>query len=311
MIKIVIENPHWAHRAALIETANYLLKMAEVNRTEGAPTSEVFKQMEDEIINNWTEIPKPIIDERNGIDLEIAENLQEPVCYVGGNAIQPNTTIIAREDKAIHTRVIMNKSTGLFMTVAINYPLPEGYTEYSQCTSQEKEKIHADFHSQEDENPAKIFKKPEINPIGSDTDIHMELDTRGFPWDERIHARTKTKNKDGSWKYLRGVGPKTVEEVEGKYLIEKKLFNPPPPIPVPNNVIPIAPPIVEPELPKPLTFTDIMTSVTNAIKEKKLNREGVNFILKDYGLVMLSDLSKRPDLFFAVNDRLQGVINNA
>lgn len=31
------------------------------------------------------------------------------------------------------------------------------------------------------------------------------LDVHGRPWDGRIHAKTKTQNKDGSWKYGKGV----------------------------------------------------------------------------------------------------------
>lgn len=33
----------------------------------------------------------------------------------------------------------------------------------------------------------------------------VELDSRGLPWDSRIHASTKSKKKDGSWTSLRGL----------------------------------------------------------------------------------------------------------
>lgn len=39
------------------------------------------------------------------------------------------------------------------------------------------------------------------------------LDSQGIPWDARIHASTKTKLQDGSWKIRRNLDPKTVAEV--------------------------------------------------------------------------------------------------
>lgn len=43
-----------------------------------------------------------------------------------------------------------------------------------------------------------------------------ELDSNGMPHDNRIHAATKTKNKDGSWRNLRGVDPELVKVVEAE-----------------------------------------------------------------------------------------------
>lgn len=40
--------------------------------------------------------------------------------------------------------------------------------------------------------------------IGHETDA-TKLDKAGLPWDSRIHAKTKTTNKDGTWKYAVGV----------------------------------------------------------------------------------------------------------
>lgn len=46
----------------------------------------------------------------------------------------------------------------------------------------------------------------------------VELDSKGMPWDERIHASTKTQNADGSWKKRRGVNDLIVKEVEAELL---------------------------------------------------------------------------------------------
>ncbi|MDE2202692.1 MAG: hypothetical protein KGJ38_08190, partial [Burkholderiaceae bacterium] len=42
----------------------------------------------------------------------------------------------------------------------------------------------------------------------------VELDKNGLPWDPRIHAGTKTKNADGSWRALRGVDEAVKASVE-------------------------------------------------------------------------------------------------
>src|SRR6478752_3491551 len=44
----------------------------------------------------------------------------------------------------------------------------------------------------------------------------VTLDKNGLPWDGRIHASTKTTNKDGSWKALRGVSTDLVTQVEAQ-----------------------------------------------------------------------------------------------
>lgn len=44
----------------------------------------------------------------------------------------------------------------------------------------------------------------------------IELDSAGMPWDARIHASTKTKVKDGTWKKMRGVDEDLVAEVEAE-----------------------------------------------------------------------------------------------
>lgn len=41
----------------------------------------------------------------------------------------------------------------------------------------------------------------------------VEVDKDGIPWDARIHASTKTKLKDGSWKLARGVATELVAEI--------------------------------------------------------------------------------------------------
>ncbi len=44
-----------------------------------------------------------------------------------------------------------------------------------------------------------------------------QLDSRGFPWDARIHSKAKSTNKDGSWRRLKGVNDTVVTAVEAEY----------------------------------------------------------------------------------------------
>lgn len=71
--------------------------------------------------------------------------------------------------------------------------------------------------------PAVTETKGEPEDEGHDDGA--EIDSRGFPWDARIHASTKTKLKSGptagAWKPLRGVDENLVKQVEAEYLAQR------------------------------------------------------------------------------------------
>lgn len=74
-----------------------------------------------------------------------------------------------------------------------------------------------------------------------------EVDGAGLPWDIRIHAGGKTKNKDGTWRGKRGVDPALVATVEAELKaimgapavtvadVAAGAVPPPPPPPVPEG----------------------------------------------------------------------------
>lgn len=82
-----------------------------------------------------------------------------------------------------------------------------------------------------------------VNSLTTPEASTTELDTKGMPWDARIHAATGTKNADGSWRYRRNIDDKTVHQVEAE--LEAKGFGR-----VSGGVKPITP--VEPA---PVQFT--------------------------------------------------------
>lgn len=71
-----------------------------------------------------------------------------------------------------------------------------------------------------------------------------DVDAKGFPWDGRIHASSKTVTKDGSWRYRRGVDDDEIRKVETE--LKSKMaavpaFNQPP---IPQPVISPVPPVM-------------------------------------------------------------------
>ncbi len=54
---------------------------------------------------------------------------------------------------------------------------------------------------------------PALNPVPAGT---TELDAQGFPWDARIHATTKEKNKNGTWRAFRGLDPSIKGNIEAE-----------------------------------------------------------------------------------------------
>lgn len=61
--------------------------------------------------------------------------------------------------------------------------------------------------------PAPPSTVPEVPAAPSTSAPSGELDVNGLPWDGRIHASSKTRNADGSWRQRRNLSPVTLETV--------------------------------------------------------------------------------------------------
>ena len=57
----------------------------------------------------------------------------------------------------------------------------------------------------------------DVSTSSGTTVIPDDLDSAGYPWDERIHASSKTKNKNGSWKLKRGADKALVTQVRAEH----------------------------------------------------------------------------------------------
>ena len=84
----------------------------------------------------------------------------------------------------------------------------------------------------------------------------VELDKNGLPWDERIHAGTKTKLKSGEWKAKKQVAPELVASVEAELRARMAAG---------NVASPVAPTVPTPPLASPVGASSPTTTASPAV----------------------------------------------
>lgn len=82
-----------------------------------------------------------------------------------------------------------------------------------------------------------------------------ELDARGIPWDERIHASTKGINKDGTWRYKRGVQESLINKIEAEHQH-----------PTPTTLIPETLRNGPQAAAEPVTYEQVVAKMTEALE---------------------------------------------
>lgn len=96
-------------------------------------------------------------------------------------------------------------------------------------------------------NLTPVMPVPNVSPTtnsvpGSSTPSNQSLDSRGLPWDVRIHSSSREQIGNGSWKYRRGVDKAVVATVEQENLARLKQAGPADLVPAPAAPIPAMPP---------------------------------------------------------------------
>lgn len=159
----------------------------------------------------------------------------------------------------------------------------------------------------------------------------VDLDAKGFPWDNRIHAGTKRKNADGSWTAKRGVDPTLVATVEAE--LRQVMGAAPaaplaPAVPAPPPTAPIAPvavsapqvtappaPAVVPAAPAGevpadarAQFVALVGRASAAIQGQKVTQAEVNQCCADAGVPALPLLANRLDLVAQVAAHIDALI---
>lgn len=104
-----------------------------------------------------------------------------------------------------------------------------------------------------DKGPMHIPAQPIAPPIPKPADgaphgigglFEFGVDSKGMPWDGRIHAVSNGKNKDGSWRYRRGCEDSLITQVEQELIAKiKTLGSETAPLPqIPNAPLAFVPP---------------------------------------------------------------------
>lgn len=152
---------------------------------------------------------------------------------------------------------------------------------------------------------------PAATPLPPGPAVAAELDSRGYPWDGRIHASNRAKKIDGSWKNKRGVDANLVVACEAQNKPGNALTPvasttaapapltvpaaaspaisapaaappaptaPPPPPPTAGNAAPAA------VAPAAIDFRGLMQKIQQAQASKKLTDAQVNAALLTVGL---------------------------
>lgn len=113
-----------------------------------------------------------------------------------------------------------------------------------------------------------------------------ELDSKGLPWDHRIHAGSKGKNTDGGWKRKKNTPDEVIAAVEAEL---RTLLGVPVGVP--------APPVGDATTDAaPTTFPDLMAWVAKMVAGKKLTQQQVVETVQPIGLSSVVGLGARPDL---------------
>lgn len=163
-----------------------------------------------------------------------------------------------------------------------------------------------------------IDHQPPVTLYPQNTAPVVEVDKHGLPWDRRIHASTKTKCADGSWKKARNVDPNLVATVEAELkaamsapgpivspeVAAAQIITPPPP----SGTLPPAPAVTPPPTPAvtpppppaaatgDMTFPEFLTKVTAMCTAGQTTHETVAATCQKYGLATIPLLGSRPDL---------------
>jgi len=106
---------------------------------------------------------------------------------------------------------------------------------------------------------------PPSNDTTSVVTATGELDIKGMPWDARIHAATKTKTAEGSWRYRRNCDAALIASVEAAIkgtvaagtTVAAAGSAPPPPPPAAGSAPPPPPPA-----PSNVAFTNFVLFIT-------------------------------------------------
>lgn len=144
---------------------------------------------------------------------------------------------------------------------------------------------------------------PPAPPAPQETTGGPELDAEGLPWDSRIHASTRTRNKDETWRLLRGVDQGLVDQVKAELKAAMSA-------PVPEPAAPASPP-PPPDVPSddqpPVSFAGFVQAITKKQAAGLLTVQEINEVCVKHGLAQMPLLVNRLDLIPAIYSDLRAI----
>lgn len=167
--------------------------------------------------------------------------------------------------------------------------------------------------------------------------VAAELDSRGLPWDGRIHASNRAQSIKKEWKLKRGVDKNLVAAVEAQNkpgnaptaapaavataipaatapALSTAMSAPPPPLPpapaVPSAALPSAPPVTAPAPSGVVDFRGLMQKITAATAAGKLSTDQVVAALAGVGLKPeeMTQLIGNAPLIASINAAIDGYL---
>lgn len=135
----------------------------------------------------------------------------------------------------------------------------------------------------------------------------VELDTEGLPWDERIHASTKSKVENGNWRAKKGLNDaafvaKVKAELRARVAVGMSAAMPPP---ATGAAVPFVPPVApslpaQPAVPSvpvgpPTTFEQLMPRITAACTAGVVPMDALSAACAAHKLPSITSLQQYPD----------------
>lgn len=191
--------------------------------------------------------------------------------------------------------------------------------------AQPEEEEQEDFLTQAATNPfapsavlrSPLAPAPEwIQKVSGTETVAGHVDSKGMPWDARIHSASREIKKDGSWRYRRGAEDNQIQAVEQELIGKVKhqqaaemtpsvpVWLPPPValVPVQSGPSPASPPVhapgpvplAPPPMPSPValpnahtveTFQKLLVpTLAKLIKDGKLTQDYINALKAHFGV---------------------------
>jgi len=159
----------------------------------------------------------------------------------------------------------------------------------------------------------------EVTPTATEA---PQLDSAGLPWDERIHAGTRTKVAAGTWKWK----PKTDQAFKDMIVAELRLTYPEPakpstqtdsagyPVKDPSEVFAASPaPAAEPTATDaPYNFVSLLAEIRAAVTSGEVAQETLDqitsILFPEFGVTGWVDLQPKPDLILPFRSRLDNLL---